>query len=232
VALDKPEIRELLRRGKEHYCDGEDADICVTIVAIAEFPTKYGHFQIVGFYNNRDREEHVAILSGNIFDQVEVPVRIHSECLTGDVLGSLRCDCGDQLKTALTMINDIGFGILLYMRQEGRGIGLLNKLKAYQLQDSGYDTIEANVALGFDPDQRDYGIAAHMLKSLEVRSVRLITNNPKKIDGLKRHGIDVVGRIPLLIQPTEYSRSYLETKMCKAGHLLEDLFLEQEVAGK
>ncbi len=219
----RPEIDELLRHDKAHYCSGDHADVCVKIVAVADFPTRYGNFQIIAFYNNRDDKEHVAIMCGNVADQDGVPVRMHSECLTGDALGSLRCDCGDQLRTALRMISQHGTGLVLYLRQEGRGIGLLNKLKAYQLQDTGMDTVEANVALGFKPDERDYAIAAHMLSSLHVRSIKLITNNPAKIEGLESQGIKVAGRIPLGIRPNEHNRAYLETKMTKAGHLLQDI---------
>jgi GTP cyclohydrolase II len=219
----KPEIEGIINRDKRHCCEGAHSDVCVKIVAIADFPTRYGKFQIIAFYNNRDDKEHVAVMCGSVADQEAVPVRMHSECLTGDALGSLRCDCGDQLRTTLRMISQQGIGLVLYLRQEGRGIGLLNKLKAYQLQDTGMDTVEANVALGFKPDERDYAIAAHMLRSLHVRSIRLITNNPAKIKGLVSQGIKVVDRIPLVIRPNEHNRAYLETKMVKAGHLLQDI---------
>ena len=156
-----------------------------------------------------------------------MPVRIHSECLTGDAIGSLRCDCRDQLEASLRQLATMPYGILLYLRQEGRGIGLTNKIRAYALQDHGLDTVEANHALGFRDDERDYSIAAHMLDSLGVRSVRLMTNNPRKIDGLRQLGVDVVGRIPLVMQPNAYNRAYLETKMRKSGHLMADPGLEQ-----
>ena len=224
MPIDKPTIHDLIERDKVHYCDGDTSDVCVKVVAIADFPTKFGTFQIVGFYNNHDDKEHIAVVKGDICDEEEVPVRLHSECLTGDVMGSKRCDCGEQLDAALMMIEEEGRGAILYMRQEGRGIGLLNKIKAYQLQDFGLDTVEANVALGFEPDERDYAIAAHMLKSLHVKSVRLITNNPKKIIGLEKHNIEVVGRIPLVIEPNEYNKAYMRTKATKSGHLLDDLF--------
>ena len=224
MPIDKPTIHDLIERDKVHYCDGDTSDVCVKVVAIADFPTKFGTFQIVGFYNNHDDKEHIAVVKGDICDEEEVPVRLHSECLTGDVMGSKRCDCGEQLDAALTMIEEEGRGAILYMRQEGRGIGLLNKIKAYQLQDFGLDTVEANVALGFEPDERDYAIAAHMLKSLHVKSVRLITNNPKKIIGLEKHNIEVVGRIPLVIEPNEHNKAYMRTKATKSGHLLDDLF--------
>ncbi len=224
MPIDKPTIDDLIERDKDHHCEGDDSDVCVKVVAIADFPTKYGEFQIVGFYNNRDDKDHIAVMKGNVCDEEDVPVRLHSECLTGDVLGSKRCDCGEQLQAALEMINDAGRGLILYMRQEGRGIGLINKIKAYQLQDFGLDTVEANLALGFEPDERDYAIAAHMLKSLHVRSIKLITNNPKKIVGLERNDVRVVDRIPLVIPPNPHNKDYLRTKATKSGHLLDDMF--------
>ena len=158
------------------------------------------------------------------FGAEDVPTRLHSECLTGDAIGSLRCDCRDQLTTALKKVASLDCGILLYLRQEGRGIGLVNKMKAYQLQDAGLDTVEANEVLGFRDDERDYDIAAHMLKSLDVSSIKLITNNPKKIEDIQRHGIEVTGRISIMIEPNEYNERYLRTKMNKSGHMLDDLF--------
>ena len=224
MPIDKPTIEELIEHDKAHLCEGDDSDVCVKVVAIADFPTKYGAFQIVGFYNNHDDKDHIAVVKGDICEEAEVPVRLHSECLTGDVMGSNRCDCGEQLTAALRLIEEEGKGAILYMRQEGRGIGLINKIKAYQLQDFGLDTVEANVALGFEPDERDYAIAAHMLKSLHVRSVRLMTNNPKKIEGLERHNVQVVGRIPIVITPNVHNVDYMRTKATKSGHLLDDLF--------
>ncbi len=224
MPIDKPTIEDLIERDEVHYCEGSEEDVCVKVLAIADFPTKYGNFQIVGFYNNHDDKDHIAVVKGNVCEEEDVPVRLHSECLTGDVLGSQRCDCGEQLVAALKMIEEEGMGAILYMRQEGRGIGLLNKLKAYQLQDFGLDTVEANVALGFEPDERDYGVAAHMLRSLHVRSIRLITNNPKKIVGLERHGVKVADRIPLVIEPNPHNVDYMRTKATKSGHLLDDLF--------
>jgi GTP cyclohydrolase II len=156
-----------------------------------------------------------------VTDAENVPVRVHSECLTGDVIGSLRCDCRDQLESALRMIGQMNNGILLYMRQEGRGIGLINKIRAYGLQEHGYDTVEANIALGFRDDERDYSVAAHMLESLHVKSVCLITNNPKKIEELTKHGIKVNGRIPHVMPANKYNRFYLETKALKSGHLID-----------
>jgi len=224
MPLTKPEIEELLKKNPQYICDGEELSLCVQIVAVADFPTRFGNFQIVAFYNNEDDKDHVAIVKGDVMGRENVPLRIHSECLTGDALGSLRCDCRDQLTTALEKIGAFDNGILLYLRQEGRGIGLMNKMKAYQLQDFGYDTVEANEALGFRDDERDYHIAAHMLLTLEVRSVRLITNNPSKSEGLGQFGIDVTGRIPILIEPNPKNKEYLRTKMEKSRHMLDDLF--------
>jgi GTP cyclohydrolase II len=215
-------IKELLDEDRAHECDGVGPDhVCVKIAAIAELPSRFGQFHIVAFYNNRDNKEHVALVRGEVTNAEDVPVRVHSECLTGDVMGSLRCDCRDQLESALTMIGQMDQGILLYMRQEGRGIGLINKIRAYGLQEYGYDTVEANLALGFHDDERDYSVAAHMLHSLKVRSIRLITNNPRKIKDLTEHGIAVKGRIPHIMQPNEYNRFYLETKAHKSGHMID-----------
>ena len=222
MPLTGPEIEELIDKSREHYCEEAEKGTCVKIVAVAEFPTRFGDFQIVAFYNDMDEKEHVALVKGDVFSKKDVPVRIHSECLTGDSLGSLRCDCRDQLTVALKKLAGQECGVLLYLRQEGRGIGLLNKMKAYQLQDLGYDTMEANEVLGFRDDERDYAIAAHMLRSLKIVSITLMTNNPKKIEDLKRHGIKVSGRIPLVIPPNEYNKRYLETKMKKGGHMLEE----------
>jgi GTP cyclohydrolase II len=226
VPLTKPDIEELLNNTKEHYCNGERVKLCVKIVAVANLPTHFGDFQIVAFYNNMDEEEHVALVHGDVCGSENVPVRLHSECLTGDAIGSLRCDCREQLMTSMNKISSMDCGIVLYLRQEGRGIGLMNKMKAYQLQDFGFDTVEANKALGFRDDERDFRIAAHMLLALDVKSVKLFTNNPKKIEDLKRHGINVVGRIPVLIEPTEYNKEYLRTKMDKLDHMLDDLFID------
>jgi GTP cyclohydrolase II len=232
LPLTKPQIEDLLKKDSKHYCDGEQIDLCVSIVAVADLPTIYGDFQAVAFYNNSDEKEHIAIISGDVCQKTDVPVRLHSECLTGESIGSLRCDCRDQLSVAMKTVASLNCGIILYLRQEGRGIGLTNKMKAYQLQDFGYDTVEANKALGFRDDERDYMIAAHMLMALDVKSVNLLTNNPKKIEDLKRHGIEVKGRIPILIEPNEYNREYMRTKMEKSGHMLDDLFngdLEKQI---
>jgi GTP cyclohydrolase II len=201
-------------------CQNCEKQICVMIVAIAEFPSKFGHFQIIGFVNNKDQNEHIAIVKGDIIGSKGLLTRLHSSCLTGDALGSLRCDCGPQLGQSLNMIEEKGLGVILYMQQEGRGIGLLNKLRAYALQDNGFDTYDANVALGFGPDQRDYEVAGAILKKLGVESIRLITNNPEKIKQLQEY-IETVERIPLDLPPTKYSINYLQTKKQRFGHLLE-----------
>jgi len=213
---------QLVASNADHECPGIGRDhICVKIAAVADLPTKFGTFHIVGFWNDRDGKDHVAIVKGDPFGVEDLPVRLHSECLTGDALGSLRCDCRDQLTSALRTIGEQETGMVLYLRQEGRGIGLLNKLRAYGLQDEGLDTVDANVALGFRDDERDYSIAAHMLELLQVRSIRLMTNNPKKVDGLRELGIKVSGRAPHIIPANEYNRSYLETKALRSGHLID-----------
>jgi GTP cyclohydrolase II len=216
------QIKELLDENLQHACDGYGRDrVCVRIAAIADLPSRFGSFQVVAFYNNRDDKEHAAFVHGDVCGVEDVPVRLHSECLTGDAIGSLRCDCRDQLESALEQLGRMERGILLYLRQEGRGIGLTNKIRAYGLQDHGYDTVEANLALGFRDDERDYAVAAHVLDSLKVRSVRLMTNNPRKIEELVRFGIRVTGRIPHVIPPNPYNRFYLETKATKSGHLID-----------
>jgi len=215
-------FEQLLKSGEDHECPGIGRDrVCVKIAAFADLPTRFGDFHIVGFWNDHDDKDHVAIIRGDPSDMADVPVRLHSECLTGDALGSLRCDCRDQLQASLRAIAAQPSGIVLYLRQEGRGIGLLNKLRAYGLQDHGLDTVEANQALGFRDDERDYAVAAHMLSLLGVRSVRLMTNNPTKVAGLEALGVRVTGRVPLVIPPNEYNRFYLETKATKSGHLID-----------
>src|SRR5437868_13939752 len=198
-------LDDLVERDKTHDCPGYGpAGICVRVEAVAELPSRFGRFRIVAFWNNRDGKEHVAMVHGDVLGAEDVPTRLHSECLTGDVMGSLRCDCRDQPEVALQHLASMPRGLLLYLRQEGRGIGLINKVRAYALQDRGLDTVEANVALGFRDDERDYAIAAHMLASLNVASIRLMTNNPKKIRELEQLGTRVSGRIPHVIPATEW----------------------------
>jgi GTP cyclohydrolase II len=215
-------IQQLLEENKDHDCPGVGKDhICVRIAAIADLPSRFGDFHAVAFWNRRDDKEHAAFVKGNPTEMEDVPVRVHSECLTGDAIGSLRCDCRDQLEASLRLIGGMETGILLYMRQEGRGIGLVNKLRAYGLQDYGYDTVEANLALGFKDDEREYSAAAHMLHSLKVKSIKLITNNPRKIDGLTALGIKITGRIPLVVPANPFNRFYLQTKAERSGHLID-----------
>ncbi|MGG1401069.1 bifunctional 3,4-dihydroxy-2-butanone-4-phosphate synthase/GTP cyclohydrolase II [Bacillus salipaludis] len=183
-------------------------------------PTEFGNFKAVGYSNLVDNKEHVALVKGEIDPEKPILVRVHSECLTGDVFGSYRCDCGPQLHAALSQIDKEGNGILLYMRQEGRGIGLLNKLKAYKLQEEGYDTVEANEKLGFGADLREYGIGAQILRDLGVKQMRLLTNNPRKIKGLKGYDLEVVERVPLQMEMRKENANYLRTKHDKLGHLL------------
>jgi 3,4-dihydroxy 2-butanone 4-phosphate synthase/GTP cyclohydrolase II len=190
-------------------------------VAEAKLPTKYGEFTVVAYKSKVDIEEHVALVSGEINNDEPMLVRVHSECLTGDVFGSLRCDCGEQVALAMKKIAEEGGGVFLYMRQEGRGIGFHNKVKAYALQDKGLDTVEANIALGFPADLRDYGIGAQILADLGLHKIRLLTNNPKKVVGLESYGLEIVDTVPLIVPPTPYNRDYLETKKQKLGHLLE-----------
>src|SRR5699024_6311606 len=185
-------------------------------------PTKYGSFNVIGYTNQFDEKEHLALIKGNINESSPVLVRVHSECLTGDVFGSHRCDCGPQLNRALEIIEQHGSGVLIYMRQEGRGIGLINKLKAYQLQDDGLDTVEANHALGFPDDIREYHLAAQILKDLGINQVRILTNNPKKITGLEACSIKVEERIPLIMEEQKENQHYLHTKQMKLGHLFKD----------
>ena len=186
----------------------------------AQLPTQYGEFRVIAYQSVLDGREHVALVKGSLSGKANVLVRMHSECMTGDVFGSKRCDCGEQLAAAMRRIQEEGQGAIVYLRQEGRGIGLANKLKAYRLQDEGFDTVEANEELGFKPDLRDYGIGAQILLDLDLHSIRLLTNNPRKIVGLDGYDIEVTGREPLQVQPGEHNERYLDTKRSKMGHIL------------
>lgn len=195
----------------------------------ARIPTDAGEFQLCLYANNRDDKEHLALVHGCVEQQNHVPVRIHSECFTGDVLGSRRCDCGEQLQLAMDYVTGQPMGVIVYLRQEGRGIGLLEKLRAYNLQDSGYDTVEANLALGHSEDEREYSMAAAILQDLGIRSVQLLTNNPDKISGLESLGVQVTERVPLVATVTEDNAAYLLTKARRMNHLLDaNLFYSVE----
>ena len=191
-------------------------------VADVDFPSRYGHFRIKAYESALDGKCHIAVVKGDVAGKKNVLVRVHSECLTGDALGSLRCDCGDQLAIALKNIEKEGEGVVLYMRQEGRGIGLANKMRAYELQDKGADTVEANVELGFAPDLRDYGIGAQILSDLGLTSIRLMTNNPAKRAGLEGYNLEIVERVPLVVKANKFDKRYLSVKKVKMGHLLND----------
>lgn len=206
-------IKELQEWRKRH-------DKLVNQVARTKLPTKHGEFEACAYLNLLNGEHHVALVKGDIGNGEDVLVRVHSECLTGDAFGSLRCDCGEQLDAAMQMVNDEGRGIVLYMRQEGRGIGLVNKLRAYELQDEGLDTLDANLALGFQGDEREYYIGAQILHDLGVRTIRLLTNNPDKVYQLSDFGLEIAERVPIVAAATDYDRAYLETKRTRMGHIL------------
>ncbi len=221
MKLSKEQI-DLLLEDSEKQVNVID-ECCVQLVAIADLPSQFGEFQIAGFVSPCDGKEHTAIIKGDIVDKEGVVTRVHSECLTGDVMGSKRCDCRDQLQDSLKLIENEGTGVVLYLRQEGRDIGLTEKIKAYALQDEGLDTIDANIHLGYQPDERDYGIAANILNNLQIKSIKLLTNNPEKIKQLTDAGIKIIERLPLITKPTEFSKAYIETKAKRSGHLLGDL---------
>ena len=188
-----------------------------------DMPTLYGHFKLVAFQEKNSSNEHLALVKGSWKPEDPVMVRVHSSCFTGDILASMRCDCGEQLHKAMEMVEKEGTGVILYMNQEGRGIGLLNKLKAYRLQEQGMDTVEANLHLGFQTDQRDYGVGAQILRHLGVTKLRLLTNNPKKRVGLIGYGLEIVDNISLRVEPNPHNKKYLQTKRDKLGHeILED----------
>jgi 3,4-dihydroxy 2-butanone 4-phosphate synthase/GTP cyclohydrolase II len=197
-------------------------------VAEANLPTEYGEFTAIAYKSDIDPDEHLALVMGDISTEEPVLIRAHSECLTGDVFGSLRCDCGEQLHMAMRRVAEEGRGVVLYMRQEGRGIGFHNKIRAYALQDKGLDTVEANVSLGFEPDQRDYGIGAQIMADLGLHEIRLLTNNPKKRIGLESYGLKVVETVPIVSEPNPHNLHYLETKQKKLGHHLGVLQGEDE----
>jgi GTP cyclohydrolase II len=192
----------------------------VQLVVSAVLPTRYGEFRIFGFHDDRDQKEHTAIVRGEVQGREDVPVRVHSECHTGDVWGSLRCDCREQLEASIEYVAGQDFGAVIYLKQEGRGIGLLNKLKAYQLQDLGLDTIEANHYLGYPAEARDYAVAAKILELLRIRSIALLSNNPDKIAKLEGEGVHITRRIPIVIQSNQHNHSYLDTKKKRMGHLI------------
>ncbi|HNY16396.1 MAG TPA: GTP cyclohydrolase II [Treponemataceae bacterium] len=227
--METPSIEEIIAQDIESLrkcprkldCASCERDTCVKVVSVADFPTAYGRFRIIGFVNNKDRKDHIIVLKGEVGSGEAMLTRVHSACLTGDALGSLRCDCGPQLHLALERIECEGRGVLLYHQEEGRGIGLVNKIRAYALQDAGYDTVDANLALGFAADGRDYRVPAEMLRKIGVVSVRLMTNNPEKVAEMEKYGVAVAERVNHELPAHDDDRRYLETKKERFGHLLD-----------
>jgi 3,4-dihydroxy 2-butanone 4-phosphate synthase / GTP cyclohydrolase II len=222
-----PELDKFRKKHNLKWCSVADliayrrrSEVLIRRGATAELPTRHGIFKVTAYQSTVDDHDHVALVYGEVEKQENVLVRVHSECLTGDVFGSRRCDCGEQLDAAMQMIVENGSGVVVYMRQEGRGIGLANKIHAYKLQDEGHDTVEANEALGFDADLREYGLGVQILLDMDIHSIRLLTNNPRKLAGLSGYGLTITKREPLVINPREQNKRYLETKKDKLGHLL------------
>jgi len=234
-----PQLREFAKQHDLRICSVESIikyrrlnEQLVKRAAETTLPTEYGDFRLVAYETEVDNQNHLALVKGEVAGRKDIPVRVHSECMTGDVFHSMRCDCGSQLHEAMRIIEREGAGVLVYMRQEGRGIGLVNKIKAYQLQDQGMDTAEANIHLGFDPDPREYGIGAQILRDLGITTMRLITNNPVKRAGLQGYGLEITGRIPIEIPANEHNAKYLKTKHEKFGHMLAEFETQESVPGK
>jgi 3,4-dihydroxy 2-butanone 4-phosphate synthase / GTP cyclohydrolase II len=222
-----PELRGFARKHRLKICTIADLiqyrrtrEKLVERIEVVKLPTDYGDFDLYLYESKLDRQHHLALVCGDVAQKQNVLVRVHSECLTGDVFGSRRCDCGPQLHQALKQVATVGAGVVLYMRQEGRGIGLVPKIKAYKLQEQGYDTVEANQQLGFDMDLREYGLGAQILADLGLKKIRLLTNNPRKVVGLEGYGLEIVEQLPLKVKPNPHNARYLQTKRLKMGHLL------------